>query len=226
MFSKILREEWRLLTFRKAHIDLAENKYSFLFFSIFATWVAGVGRYWDHPNAFWWQYAGLGSVVYVGVLSILLWLIVLPLRPRKWSFIGVYIFVGLTAPPAWLYAVPVERFMSLEAAALTNMIFLLIVASWRVALYGVYLKRAAGLSGLSLLSALFLPLAAIVSALAFLNLEHAVFEIMGGLDREPTAADSSYHVVMLLSVVSFLATPVLLLFYFVSCFRAWKHNYH
>lgn len=224
MLSEILRQEWRLLTFREARIDLVNYKYGFLAFALVATWVAGIGRYWDHPGAQWWQYAGLGSVAYIGILSFLLWLIVLPLRPKHWSFLGVFIFVGLTAPPAWLYAIPVERFMPLQAAATTNLWFLLVVAIWRVALYGVFLKRAAGLSGLALLSALLLPLAAIVSVLAMLNLEQAVFEIMGGLDREPTAADKSYLVVILLSVISYVASPVLLIIYIVACMKARKHN--
>jgi hypothetical protein len=222
MLSEILRQEWRLLTFREARIDLVNYKYGFLSFALIATWIAGIGRYWDHPDAQWWQYAGLGSVVYIGVLSLLLWLIVLPLRPKHWSYLGVFVFVGLTAPPAWLYAIPVERYISLEAAAITNMWFLLIVATWRVALYGVFLKRAAGLSGLALLSALLLPLAAIVSVLAFLNLEQAVFEIMGGLDRAPTAGDKAYMVVFLLSAFSYLAAPVLLIIYILACVRAWK----
>ena len=71
-------------------------------------------------------------------------LIVAPLRPRNWSFVGVLIFVTLTSLPALLYAIPVEKFMSLETAQTANVIFLAIVASWRVALLIVFLKRAAG----------------------------------------------------------------------------------
>ena len=51
MFSEILRQEWRLLTFREARIDLVNYKYGFLFFAVLATWIAGIGRYWDHPDA-------------------------------------------------------------------------------------------------------------------------------------------------------------------------------
>ena len=58
------------------------------------------------------------------VLSAFLWLIVAPLRPRNWSFIGVLIFVTLTSLPALLYAIPVEKFMSLENAQTANVIFL------------------------------------------------------------------------------------------------------
>ena len=224
MFSEIIRQEWQFLTFRESRINLSRHRVSFLTFALIATWLAGVGRYWDHPNAYWWQYAGLGSIAYIGILSLLLWLLARPLRPKRWSYLTVLIFVGLTAPPAWLYAIPVERFMSLEIATTVNMLFLGVVAIWRVALYGVFLRRVADLSGLAWVSALFLPLALIVTVLAMLNLEQAVFEIMGGLDVEPTSSDMAYSVVVFLSVVSFLAAPVLIIFYILACYRTWKHN--
>ena len=56
------------------------------------------------------------------------------------------IFVTLTSLPALLYAIPVEKFMALEYAQTANVLFLAVVASWRVALLIVFLKRAAGLT--------------------------------------------------------------------------------
>jgi hypothetical protein len=53
--------------------------------------------------------------VYVFVLALVLWLFVAPLRPRHWSYRNV-LFIGLTAAPAFLYAIPVERMMSLDMA--------------------------------------------------------------------------------------------------------------
>lgn len=190
--------------------------------AISGSWLAGIGRYWDHPNAHWWQYAGLGSVVYIGILALFLWAITKPLKPKNWSYLSVFIFVGLTAPPALLYAIPVERFMPLSTAAMINVWFLAIVAAWRVALYGVFLRRAAQLDWFPWLVALILPLAVIVSSLALLNLEQAVFSIMGGLDRDPTAADQSYMVVVLLTFFSVIASPVLFICYLIACYRAQK----
>jgi|GEM_PF-4987218 len=46
-------------------------------------------------------------------------------------------FVTLTAPPALLYAIPVERFMTPSAASVTNAWFLAVVAAWRVGLWEV-----------------------------------------------------------------------------------------
>jgi len=59
---------------------------------------------------------------------------------------------------------------------------------------------------------LLLPLTLIVSALAVLNLEHAVFDVMGGV-RETTAADSSYAFILALSFVSLVLFPILLVAY-------------
>ena len=126
--------------------DIKAHWPAYLAWGLFTAWLAGIGRYWDHPSAGWWQYAGLGSVAYVFVLAFFLWVVVAPLRPRNWSFVGVLIFVTLTSLPALLYAIPVEKFMALEHAQAANVIFLAVVASWRVALLIVFLRRAAGLT--------------------------------------------------------------------------------
>ena len=47
------------------------------------------------------------------------------------TFLGLY---WMTAPLAWLYAIPVERFLSPVDAVKANLWFLAIVAAWRVAL--------------------------------------------------------------------------------------------
>jgi hypothetical protein len=57
-----------------------------------------------------------------------------------------------------------------------------------------------------------LPLTLIVAALTALNLEHAVFNIMSG-NREATPNDGAYFVVLLLSLISVFAVPVLLVAY-------------
>ena len=219
--GKILRDQRDLLLFRPFKPAIREHWLAYLAFGLFVTWLAGVGRYWDHPNADWWQYAGLGSVAYVFVLAAFLWLVVAPLRPRNWSFIGVLIFVTLTSLPALLYAIPVEKFMSLQAAQTANVIFLAIVAAWRVALLVVFLKRGAGLSGTGVVVASLLPLTIIVTALAALNLEKAVFEIMGG-NMQQTQNDAAYLILLVITVLSVVLSPVMLIVYCVLVYRARK----
>jgi hypothetical protein len=130
------------------------------------------------------------------------------------------VFVTLTSPPAVLYAVPVERFMSLHAAQSANAWFLAIVATWRVALLVWFLHQLAGLKGLAIVVATLLPLSLIVVALAALNLEHVVFALMSGIrPEERSPNDLSYGIVTGLALFSFLASPFLLIAYFWLAFR-------
>ena len=112
--------------------------------ALVATWLAGMGRYWDHPSASLPQMFGMGSVAYVFVLGALLWVAILPLKPRRWGYLQTVTFVALTAPPALLYAIPVERWMSMSDAIATNAWFLAVVAAWRVGLLFLVLRRYAG----------------------------------------------------------------------------------
>lgn len=217
---KILQDQRDLLLFRPFKPAIREHWPAYLAFGLLVTWLAGLGRYWDHPKAEWWQYAGLGSVAYVFVLAAFIWLIVAPLRPRNWTFVGVLIFVTLTSLPALLYAIPVEKFMSLGNAQTANVIFLAVVASWRVALLIVFLKRGAGLTNTGVMVASLLPLTIIVTALVALNLEKAVFEIMGG-NRQQTQNDAAYFILMLISGISVMLSPIMAIIYSVLVYRAW-----
>ncbi|HEY5443275.1 MAG TPA: hypothetical protein VIJ87_02125, partial [Pyrinomonadaceae bacterium] len=173
-----------------------------LTFGLLCTWIVGVGRYWDNPRVGLLQHLGVGSVIYVFVLSLFLWLIVWPLRPKDWGYFRVLTFISLVSPPAILYAIPVEKW-DLDAANSINSLFLLIVALWRVALLVFFLRRSGELDPLSIIVATFLPLTMIVIGLSMLNLEQAVFNFMGGL-RDRTPNDSAFGIVMLLSLISFL----------------------
>src|SRR5207244_824762 len=119
--------------------------------------------------------------------------------------------------PAFLYAIPVERFMSLNGARTANLWFLAIVAGWRVVLYVLLLMRYARFEGLRLFVAALLPLTIIVFSLTALNLERAVFDIMRGVDPgHGTAADSAYAVLVLVSILSIYLAPILVFLYFLA----------
>ena len=207
-----MSEALRILSFRGRPGDFAALATPHLILGLAATWIVGVGRYWDNPRASTLQHLGVGSLIYVLALSTFLWLLGLPLRPERWSFFTVLTFVTLTAPPGLLYALPVERFLSPAAARGANLWFLAVVASWRVALYAQFLRRYAGLPRPLRVVQLLLPLTLVVTALSILNLERAVFDVMGGV-RETTSADTAYAVLIALTLVSFTAFPVLLIFY-------------
>lgn len=203
----------QVLFFRASREDLAALGNRHLALGLACVWLVGMGRYWDHPKAHALQYAGVGSVIYVFALSLLLWLIALPLKPRDWTYRRTLTFVALTSPPAALYAIPVERFLDLPTARAVNAWFLAVVAAWRVALYAFYLRRWGGLDVLRLLSALLLPLMLVVTVLTMLNLERAVFEIMASAPTPGTAHDGAYGVLIALTLASVYGIlPVLVLY--------------
>ena len=214
MIATLLSDQWRLLTFRNPGPAIRDHWRSYLGFGLVCTWLAGIGRYWDNPKAHLWQHLGLGSIVYVFILALLLYWLLKPLRPRNWSYRNVLLFTTLTAMPALLYAIPVERFMTLPAAQSTNAWFLGVVATWRVTLLFIFLRRVAGLGGLAVFVAVLLPIVLIVVALTLLNLEHVMFNIMAGIhEQERGGNDMAYQVVFSITVYSALAAPVLLIAY-------------
>ena len=134
----------RLLTFRATEAELAALDRQDLLLGLLATWVVGIGRYWDDPGASFGQHLGVGSVAYVFALALLLWLILWPLAPTRWSYVRVLTFVTLVAPPAILYALPVERFASLATARSINACSL---RWWRCGGWGSWLSSCAGTLG-------------------------------------------------------------------------------
>ena len=63
---------------------------------------------------------------------------------------------------------------------------------------------------------------AIVASLAALNLEQAVFEIMGGLrETEKTPYDGAYAIVFLLTMLSYLGGIPILIIYLITAVRRW-----
>jgi hypothetical protein len=209
----IFKTIWRLLTFRLTRDQFLRFDRPHFFAGLIGTWLAGVGRYWDDPNASLLQHAGIGSVVYIFLLSAFIWLIVLPFRVEKWNYGIVLTFVSLTSFPAILYAIPVEKFMTLATANAVNGWFLTIIAIWRLALLFFFLKRYTGLYDIWTIT--LMPICVIVTVLSVLNLQNVVFEIMGGF-RNPSANDSSFTIVMLLSWVSILASVPLLILYIAA----------
>jgi hypothetical protein len=172
-----------------------------------------MGRWWDDPGASLLQHLGVGSLIYIFILSFILWLGILPLKPKNWSYRHVLTFVSMTSPPAILYAIPVEKLFSLEGAQSFNLLFLLIVASWRVALLVYYLKRHARLKSFPVVVSTLLPITAIIVTLTILNLERAAFDSMGGFRGESTSHDSAYGLLNLLTLLSVLLFIPLILCY-------------
>lgn len=158
----VLTLDWRLLTFRASRDELLGTTSKHLIFGLVCAWIVGIGRYWDNSRVGILQHLGVGSVIYVFVLSLFLWLIIWPLRPQNWSYRSIVTFISLVSPPAILYAIPVQNFYPLRTADAINSWFLFIVAVWRVALLIFYLRRVGQLDVPSIIVGTFLPLTFIV----------------------------------------------------------------
>lgn len=205
--KKVIADTFRLLTFRITEQEMVGFTRGHLIFGLAFTWLVGMGRYWDDPRAGILQHLGVGSVVYVFVLAFILRLVVYPLRPKNWSYFSVLTFISLVSPPAILYAIPVEKFFSLDVSNSLNAMFLLIVATWRLALLLFFLLRFTGLTGIAPVVAALLPVTAIVFVLVVLNLERAAIDLMGGI-RDRTPNDASYGVMVLILGFSIVIFPL------------------
>jgi hypothetical protein len=211
---KIITLDWKLLTFRATRDELLGMTPRHLVFGLSCAWIVGMGRYWDNSRVGILQHLGIGSVVYVFVLSLFLWLIIWPLRPQNWRYLRVATFISLVSPPAILYAIPVQIFFSLTTADAINSWFLMVVAVWRVSLLIFFLRRVGQLDVPSIVVGTFLPLTFIVVGLTSLNLERAVFSFMGGLS-EHTANDAAFATLWALSLISLMLFVPLLVSYAV-----------
>ncbi len=173
---------------------------------LLSTWIVGMGRYWDDSRADWYQKLGTGSVVYVFVLAVILWVLAKPVSPASVRVGRVLAFVSMTSAPAILYAVPVEMWVSLAVANRINLWFLATVALWRLLLLRHFFRHGCGMGqGVAALCTL-TPVAAIAAILVNLNLHHVVFDLMGGLrEADKSSQDAAYG---LLFVIALCAFPI------------------
>ena len=211
----LLTTQLRVLTFRISREELLKLNRRHLAWGLAWTWIVGIGRWWDDPGARLLQHLGLGSVIYIFVLSLMLWALIWPLHPRDWSYFRVLTFVSLCSPPAILYAIPVERWHGVSIAAQLNVWFLLVVAAWRVALLAFFIRRLGRLRAWHTFVATALPIMGVIVVLTFLNLERAAFEIMGGI-REPKAVDDAYTILVGLTFLSFYGAFVIVPAYLLA----------
>jgi len=211
----------RILTFRARRDEFFFEDRRFLYFGLLTTWMVGIGRFWDNPSVPFYRHFGVGSVLYVPILAFLLFVVILPFKPEAWTYRRVATFVAMTAPPGFLYAIPIQMLWGLESANSWHFVFLGIVSTWRVALLFFYLGRFAALGWLMQLVCSLLPLSMIISTLTVLNLDRVVFDLMDGVELR-TANDSSYVVLFALTTLSVVILLPLLLAYFIGVRVAYK----
>lgn len=211
----------KLLTFKLTREEILKFNKKHFYLGLVGTWLVGMGRYWDDSGANLMQHLGLGSVIYIFVLALFIWLILIPFKIENWSYFIVLTFIGLTSFPAIFYAIPVEKFLSIETSNTINVWFLAIVAAWRLALLYYFLKQFTKLSIVNIITVTLMPICTIISILTMLNLHRVVFNIMGGM-RNPTPHDNSYMVLLLLTGISLVLLVPLLISYGVGVYNRRK----
>jgi len=211
----------KLLTFKLTREEMLKFNMKHFYLGLAGTWLVGIGRYWDDTGANLMQHLGLGSVIYIFLLALFIWLILLPFKIGNWSYFIVLTFIGLTSFPAIFYAIPVEKFLSIETSNTINVWFLAIVAAWRLGLLYYFLKHFTKLSIGNIITVTLMPICIIISVLTMLNLHRVVFNIMGGM-RNPTPHDSSYLVLMLLTGISLFLSIPLIISYGVGIYKKRK----
>lgn len=140
-----------------------------------------------------------------------------PLR-RQWvSFMGVF---WLTAPIAWLYAIPVERFLDPLPAARANLWLLGVVAAWRVLLMARVVQVVNRAPWWIALAWVLVPAAVEVLAVTFFGgaFANRLAASMGGLRNSPEE-DLVLDAVGAAMTVSLLALPVALMTGLVAMVR-------
>ena len=207
-----LRLIFRVLFFRASKEDFDQLSWRTLLVALPFVWLVGLGRWWDDPRDIEpYVRMGLGSVLYVFVLSLLLWLVTLPFRHHRTKYFRIAAFVAATSPPAALYAIPIERW-SFDFASSFNLVALVIVSAWRVALLLRFFKVGLRFKGEDAFVVGALPVFLIVFFLAFFGLSGRIADIMGGL-RENLPTDQMENMVTMIGMISFCVTPLLLLWY-------------
>lgn len=136
-----------------------------------------------------------------------------PLRFRH--FLATFWF---TAPLAWIYAIPFERFLTETDAAVANLLTLALVATWRVVLIGQVLSVLFRARPAQVLVFVLLFGNAVLF-LAFLFSPYPIVEIMSGTARQG-ADHLLYRVTQTMRFYTFVAfLPILTLYVFVMRHR-------
>lgn len=217
--SPVIPVALRLLTFRASPKELMEVDYRHFWFGLLCTWVVGMGRSWDDPEANIAQSWGVGSLAYVFALSLLLWATVKPLSPSRITYFQVLTFVCLVSPPALLYAIPVERFTTIEVARTLNVLLLCIVATWRVALLEFYLRKGVGLRPDERWVSIWLALAIILTPITLYNVQNSMMSAMGGLREGQTLTEPTTAVLNWIGSLAMLAGVPLLIHHRILAIR-------
>lgn len=220
------RDQGRFLLFLTKRDDFDRFGWKHFFVGLLFTWLVGLARNWDYPDALLFARLGLASVAYIFAMAAAIWIaaILLAMKPRPYLF--YLTMVAMTAAPGLVYGIPVEMFLSPFEADRVNMWFLLFVAAYRVSLAVFALRRGAEIPFFYAIAGLFLPILAIITALYATGRAEFVLNVMGGLREEPPEINRmTGEALDTIAVLSWVVSPVVLAIYFVGCVdRSYRRN--
>ncbi len=206
-----------LLGSRQAILEAAASRGLLLVGAMFVL-SAGFAREYDGEDLIhepWHMLRPLGASLITGTTLFLIVHLAALLKRGKGegtppSFIKSWgLFLGLfwlTAPMAWLYAIPYERFMSPVDAIQVNLWTLAIVAAWRV---GLMTRVISVLYGIGYVSSFFLVMlfADVLAFIVVTLIPTPVIDVMGGIRHSERDALIA-NVTFLVTFLSFISAPV------------------
>ncbi len=217
-WGEVLRDVGRFVTFR-SNQELCD-RFSWKHFAVglVLTWMVGIARNWDLATAPVWASLGLASVAYIFFMAAGIWVFTRFIAFPSIPYMKVLTMVSLTAAPGLIYGIPVEMFMAPQDARSTNVVFLFLVASYRVALALQYLCLAGRLNLIQSFFTLGSPISAIVVGLHMTGRVQMVFDLMGGnRGRESVPMEEE---TVILNTLCCYAPPIGVMFLVVFLFLA------
>ncbi len=206
-----------LLGSRQAILEVTTSRWSLLVGALFVL-SAGFAREYDGEDLVhepWHALRPLAASLATGTLLFLIVHTAAILNKDKAqdkppNFVRAWgVFMGLfwmTAPMAWLYAIPYERFMSPVEAVRVNLWTLAIVAAWRVVLMT---RVVSVLYGIGYAASFFLVMLFADAVVIFVmtQVPTPVIDVMGGIRHSQRDALLA-NVTFLVTTVSVLSAPV------------------
>jgi hypothetical protein len=221
-------EIWkRFLTFRSKEEDLYGTRWSLLILAVLGTWIAGIGRWVTDPDASLIQRTGIGSVAYILLLSMALYVVLWFVSTKKTRFFDVLAMVGMTAPPALVYAIPVERWFVAEVSAGLHGAALAFVSIYRVSLLIFFVVRCQRYNVPGAMFGILFLLSSIIVYLFTSGKTGITFTGMGGIERADAAiAQDVANAINSVACVGLLVAPLAGLCYLTFVFQNWPPGAH
>lgn len=183
-----------------------------LIIGLIATWIVGIGRWWDDPRSLSvLQRAGLGSLLYVFVLAAVVCVLIYLTTHKPLHYMDILTMITMTAPPAILYAIPIEIWVDDITAVRLNLALLTVVALWRVALLIVFTTRYHQTKWFDVATTQIIYLSMIVFFISCSG-SMSIVDIMGGIrdQDERTKILASYYEGAILTCIIAFPTCLLL----------------